>query len=556
MIDLATLPADAREEAAVLLATDPEFAEWARQLESAAYYNFQPRPDDPANFDQQSAYVNAKDAVSFLLGGNFSGKTSASALKCSRFLLSTPPPRPDTPFWIVAQTYEQCGLVCWKEKLCDGGFLPRTEVDWDRISWRNAARGEPASVPLKPWPNDRPGAKIGCNWMLEFKSVEQGRAAMQARSIGGFWFSEQFPLSIFLEILRGCRDYFYPGGQFAEFTPIDPDLCLWVEQLMDKPPENWGFYRCNSEANKANIAEGIFDQFFGVVPDEMIATRMTGALASFEGVIYQTFSTSVHVVEEGTMRVPDGAQHFMGTDWGASAEHPHATVLGCRDAMGDWYVYDEYWSPEQGLITLDHCDAIIEICDSWGWPTELWKDKRSGNQRLILSGDDPQYGYNFADPSRPGEINEFNAHGIPTAPAINRVYDGINTVRSLLKVQPARNKPKLFISRRCKHVIEEMRKYRWLKGKRSTTGHSVLNPKVAAPQPLKRDDDTVDGLRYMVHSAEKSRGAGISSADQLPDGIQRRSVKLDVGQAKEITEKNRAAGGSRSSRPGWFNRKG
>lgn len=573
MIDLSRLPAADRDIAAEILALDPELSEWARQVSFAdvnKFRSFEPRPDDVANFDQQSAYVNARDSLSFLMGGNGSGKTACSALKASRFLMSRPPPRPDTPFWIVAQKLEQAAGVCWKEKLWDLGFLPKTEVDQARISWQDVKQGYPASVPLKPWPVEacnewnadpanwdnpkgtapRHPAVPGANWRIDIKSVEQGRAAMQAASIGGFWFSEQFPLNIFLEILRGCRDYFFPGGQFCEFTPIEPELCLWVEQLMDNPPKDWGFYRCNTAMNKANTAPGWYEQFFGAVPDEMLATRQTGALASFEGVIYQSFNVSVHCLDPGhpLMQIPDGCEHFMATDWGASSEHPHATGLGCRDGMGTWRIYDEYWNPDQGLITLDHADRIIEMCDQWGWPTTLRRERKTGNSRLVLAGDDPNYGYNFADPSRPGEINEFNFYGIPTAPANNRVYEGIDTIRSLLKLRPPKNQPMLFISRKCKHLIEELRKYRWLKGKKSTSGQMVLNPKVAAPQPLKRDDDSVDWLRYMIHSAEKQRGAGITSTDQHPEGFARKSVALDKGEGRKDAPRM----GSRKNRPGWF----
>jgi len=316
---------------------------------------------------------------------------------------------------------------------------------------------------------------------------------MQAKSIGGFCFSEQFPFELFVETLRGCRDYMYPGSMFAEFTPINPDLCIYIEKLLDDTPEGWAFYRANTELNKVNLAEGWYENFFAAVPDEMVETRKTGALATFEGVIFQSFNPRVHVAQSPV--VEPATFHYRGIDWGASTEHPFVCLWGCRDGVGNWLIYDEYWCNRQDRITLDHVDEILERSASWGWPGE-------GVESTF-------HQQSFADPSRPGEINEFNVRGIPTFPAGTDVHKGIDCIRSLLKIDPVRNEPKLLVSHTCTHLIEELRKYRWIRGRSPLTaaGASALNPKVGLPVPLKRDDDTVDALRYMIYSTERGRGA-------------------------------------------------
>lgn len=556
------------EEYSLLIRDDPVLAEWWRLRHGdGGWAGFTPRPDQPEKFDQQATFCLDRDLVSFLIGGNAAGTTEAAAYKTALFLLQQqPPPRPNTPFWIISNTFDQVCDVCWTEKLVGHGHIPACEIEWDRITWQNLRKQQPESVPLKPWPverarevwraseptKNRPLPPADANWLIEFKSYEQGRRSMQARSIGGFWFSEQFPLELFLEVLRGCREYMFPGGQFAEFTPIEPELCLWVEKAMEQAAtdpkfEGWKFYRANTECNKANLAEGWFEQFFGTVGDEMVATRMTGALATFEGVIYQSFNPAVHVLDEEPTNpklrdpnkvyfprmtpesMPAGVWHFRGTDWGASEEHPFAFGWGFRDGAGDWWIYDEYWSNRQDAITADH---IAEINARWSWP--------EGN---------PFYGPNFADPSRPGEMNAFNAGGIPTMPASNDVYKGIDLVRSLLKINPRTRRPRLFIhKRRCPHLIEEMRKYRWMKGKRSTSG-SILNPKVAQPVPLKRDDDSCDWLRYMLYSASMQTGVVPGSTQFSRDTAKRSGLQLDRSGAGAA-----AAQPIRGTPGAWFHR--
>ena len=192
----------------------------ASQFEQA-YFWWQPRPDQHDRYDQQASFYNSKTkGVSFLVGGNGAGTTETAMAKLAKFLLEDqPPPRADTPFWVLGTSYEQVIKTCWKEKLSGHGHIPRTEIDYERISWYDKARAMPGSVPLLPWP-DRPGR----NWVIEFKSYDQGRGQMQAEAIGGFCFCEQFPWELLEEVVRGCREYNFPGSKFCEFTPVDPYL--------------------------------------------------------------------------------------------------------------------------------------------------------------------------------------------------------------------------------------------------------------------------------------------------------------------------------------------
>ncbi len=529
-----------------LAETDPVVRGFLQSLEAeSSFYDFVPRPDDPENFDQQHSFCFSRDSVSFLIGGNAAGTTEAASFKAGQFLLhQQPPPRKDAPFWIIAETYEQVMDVCWGEKLLGHGHIPECEVNWDKVAWHSEKQNRPKSVPLKPWPESEGGSPTK-NWRLEFKSYEQGRQAMQARSIGGFWFSEQFPLDIFLEVLRGCREYMFPGGQFAEFTPIDPELSIWVEQAMEEQPAGWEFYRANTKKNVPNLRDGWYEQFFALVPEELRATRETGALASFEGVIYPSFHPSIHVIPEEDLRVPPGTWHDMATDWGASVEHPHASVFGCRDGVGNWLIYDEYWSSDQSKITADHVERTLDICEAWGWPIETYRIAVSAKgTRELKPGEEPHpgeevvqerkrfsssrdalWGMNYGDPARPGEINEFSKRGVPTSGARNKVYEGINEVRTALNCHPGTGEPGIRISSRCKHLIEELRKYRWKRGKRATSG-SLLNPQVATPVPLKRDDDMVDALRYLIFSKSLPASETISSTKKSTGAEDRKSVQL------------------------------
>ena len=481
------------EELRLAAGLDPAIAEWLASLDDKHGYfqHFKPRPDNPAEYDQQSAFVNARDRVSFLIGGNAAGTTECACYKAAQFMVRhQAPPRVDTPFWILSNTYDTVCDTIWKEKFIDHGHLPACEIDWKRISWRDGKKNHPDVVPLKPWK----GSTTRNNWAIHFKSYDQGREAMQSKSIGGFMFSEQFPHDLFVEVLRGSREYMFPGGQFAEFTPIDPELCAWVEDVMQNPPEGFNFYRANTAKN-TTLAKGWAESFFGSVPDELLATRLTGALATFEGMIYQAWNPAVHVTST-EFKPPEGCRHALATDWGSSEEHPHVSLVGCEDGGGTWWIYDEYFSVDQTKTLEDHAAATIAMLERWGWPAKDFRTKDAIIKRRIVP--DAEHSANYADPSRPGNMTEYTLRGLPTISARNSVIDGINHVRSMLKVNPATGQPRIFVSPRCKRLIAEMRKYRWMRGNKSIPG--IRNPRVAVPEPLKKDDDACDTLRYLLYS--------------------------------------------------------
>lgn len=502
------------------------------EQELLSFYSFRPRPDQPERFDEQSAFVNSKTTgVSFLIGGNGAGTSECACAKLSRFLLSEqPPPRPDTPFWIIAESYEQVMETAWKEKLFGHGHIPPGEVDWERISWYKPNQNWPFRVPLKPWPGHNPRN----NWVIELKSYKQGRSQMQARSVGGFCFMEQFPWELLTEVLRGCREYNFPGSKFCEFTPIDPNLSVEIEEMAEnghppeKPqrgrrylPKNWEIFRANTECamEAGHIRKEWFEEFFSMVPESMRETRMTGRFATYEGAIYQGFNPAIHLVEDDVIDFPVGVQYRRSIDWGAGPENPFCCLWGYRNGKGQWFIFDEYYSAAP-LDTIGHLCEVSRISEEWGW-----------------NPISPNYGTTYADPSSLADIrlaNNFAARcprddkgdplhdSIPITPAANAVLDGIHHVQWLL--QPSKElegQPRLFVHKqRCPNLARQLRTYRWMKG--SENGLNPVNPR---REPVKKDDHAVDPLRYMTWT-ESSRGGAAPTVTSKKRSPQRHGVQL------------------------------
>lgn len=444
--------------------------------------------------------------------------TTAGMMKLVNFLLSQKPPRRDTPFWIIGESYEQICEVTWKEKLWGMHFLPHDEVDYARIRWRDRNLGHPYFVPLRPWEDDPTR-----NWCIEFKSYGQGREQFQGRSIGGFCFVEQFPWSLLKETLARCREYNFPGSMMAEFTPVDPILSLQLQEMMEAGtlPKGWGVYRANTEcAMEAGHVDPVwFESFFGSMDEAERAVRLTGAWASFEGQVFPTFNPLVHNVtleevysHEGDF--PINVQHRRAIDWGFSQEHAFVCVWGYwHPDTHSWVIYDEYHSVDQRLTVIDHLGRISDRHD--------WKE-------------DGYHGATYADPSRPdciriaSKLEDYEyldpitgkmkkAKSIPIQSASNAVYEGNDHVRCQLRNHVQTGKPMLRICKEtCPNLWRQMQTYRY-----ERSNESGLNPRAARQSVLKRDDDAVDALRYLVFSDARHQGITIEQIAHKPSAAGR-----------------------------------
>ncbi len=487
---------------------------------------------ESATFLRRDVYwdFHVPEYENYWMAGVWNHNTTTTLLaKVARFIYETPPPRPDTPFWVIAKSYDQVTKTCWKEKLYGQGHILDKDVDWPRVGWYKSKQRLPYSVPLKP------DAK-GNNWMLEFRSYEQGIGAMMAQAIGGFAFVEQFPWGVFEEVLRGCREYNFPGSKLVEYTPVDPDLSIDIEEMIENGyepetgrqpglrylPKNWKIYHANTMCamEAGHVDAKWFEEFFGMVPEDMRDVRMLGMFASFEGVIYKEFNTATHCMGDEIWSRLKGCTHFRGIDWGAGPENDFTCTWAARNGLGQWFIYDEYCSNDQTKTTVDHLSQVYE---QWGWP------------------DTSAYGPSFCDPSSPDNIRIANKLSVYN-PAVenlhmmrgkNSVIEGIEHVQYLLKPQipvpmvdekgmpiidsetgkvKIRMEPKLFIHRyNCPKLVQQMKTYRWMRGA-DPKAKAGRNPKDAPRSPLKKNDHQVDGMRYALFSADSMLNSTISSA--------------------------------------------
>jgi hypothetical protein len=498
---------------------DPVLAE-----EEGAFFTFRPRPDRPELFDEQTSFIDSLDTgVSFCIGGNGSGTTIAAACKLARFLLYRQAPlRFDFPFWVVGPDFEQTIESFWKEKLFGLGFIPEYEIDWERVTWHDKRRFLPRTVPLLPWIN----GDSRHNWVIEFRSTDQGRTAMQAREIGGFCLTEQFPWEILTEILRGMRRNNLPGSKFCEFTPIDPVMSRPLQEMIenDAMPPGWKVYRANTKCNvddpNSEVTQAWFDEFFGMVSDEMRDTRQIGAWATYEGLMYRSFNPKVHVFPNdklGDWPIPVDAVHRRTIDWGTGPSNAFVVLWFATDSQGRVYVYDEYYTTEPNT----HEDRMRDVHRKDGWDLCLVQSHPASVYELrpLNPNQKPRWRYDLANfqqtygpPDDPGMFRECDKYCMPVSKMSlgpNSYHPSVEHLQSMFKYSPEGyalgNAPRLFISRRCTNLIREVSQMRWQKAPR----HGV-NPRDAKPYEVERDNHAPSALRGGVWSCRTHGLAGVS----------------------------------------------
>lgn len=212
---------------------------------------------------------------------------------------------------------------------------------------------------------------------------------------------------------------------------------------------------------------------------ERIKRDVDGSFDSFEGMIYNEFDRTIHVVQP--YEIPDSWTRIIGQDHGFT--NAAASVFGAVDEDGNIVIYDELYLNE----TL-----IEDISKKIG--QKIGRDKISGI---------------YIDPSTKAKRNQaggvaysdFSIYldnlpkAVPLICANNDVSPGINRVKAFLRVNEKSKKPKLTIFNTCTYLIEEIGEYRWAELTANQEGS-----KNQKEEPRKYNDHSVDALRYLIMS--------------------------------------------------------
>ena len=424
--------------------TNPRLIQAIRQLGKAILV-YKPLPA-PSAFHQSLAKYR------FISGGNRSGKSESNiGYDLSTYALGVHPTRttpPNAQIWACADTWPLVGKLLWQEKL--KGYIPPGQIA--KLTWHNRGDDIPKQLTLTNGNT------------IEFRAFEQGRTAFEGRKIDAIYCDEQCKNdshAIFTEMQARLE---MPDSFLAwSMTPIRPQA--WLEDKFNTLPPGYEVFYANLNDNRLDsggyVHDSVIDALIAEWPEEVQETRIKGRFASFMGAVYKTFSKQTHVIPR--FHIPSQWERYRGIDFGFN--NPFVCVWLARDGDNRWYVYDEHYRAQSTLAT--HASRIKAI------------------------GGADIYAATYADHDAQDRA-ELWEYGIQTTPAKKAVRNGIEAVQRALKVQ-GNGKPRLYIFDHCVNVIRELAAYHY------PEGTDLRDPN---DEPAKKDDHTVDAVRYVIYSTE------------------------------------------------------
>ena len=229
-----------------------------------------------------------------------------------------------------------------------------------------------------------------------------------------------------------------------------------------------------------------------------------GLWVTAEGVIYEEFDPAVHVLqwerdEDGNkLPLPDEWPRYWAIDFGLV--HPFVCQWWAEDSDGNLYMYREIHMT--GRTVAEHAKQIMSLVTTV--ETNTWYDHLNRVERTqeIVVWTEPKPSAIICDHDAEGRLTFTRETGLGTQRAIKSVGDGIDLVKECLAPHQVSGEPRIYFMEDALverddyavenllpcSTVEEIPGYAW----------QVDSAGRKKQDPIKRDDDGMDTLRYMV----------------------------------------------------------
>lgn len=445
--------------------------------------------------------------ISFILGGNRTGKTEVGAMVCTAFALGRDHPdvkawaklnklnisriqRAPGRVWSIAQTFELSRTIC-RSKL--DKYLPQGT---HRRSWE--ADG-PAEALLPG------GGYIGCKAFKQGASENTGHNPFEGAAIHMAWCDEEPTSEKAVESIK-ARLIDANGFFLQTFTPLTgwtPYLKKSLAFLHDglPTPKGTNVLWLHGEDNPHVSAE-VIRRTFGAGTPQSQAARMRGEIVPMEGAVHPDFSRQIHVIP--AFDPPADWPCARSIDFGARA--PFACTWSAYDSSQDQiHIYHEHYKADS--LLRDHAEAIwkYEGCphcmpddmfsDAWhawnAWCAEAeWR-----TEKRCLHCNDTGYArpipaFTIADPEGLDQRKELSTSYCISSSVAYKARPATFD-RLVNRMRPSKTGvPGLVIHDSCRMTIQEFERLTWDKN-------------VKAELATKGPDHAHDTVRYVVYEWQK-----------------------------------------------------
>lgn len=416
---------------------------------------------------EQLKFHKSQAGGRIILGGNRSGKSYSSTVEMLLYATGThpyrktpPPPLQlrhiavDRPNGIEKVLYDLYKKLTPKEYLIDGSF----EASWKR---------------------DPPRLNLSNGSFIEFMSYEQDLDKHAGASRHAIAFDEEPDAAIFDENMMRLVDT--DGDWWIAQTPVEG--MSWVyfdfyQPIVEEGQEDMGieFFNFPTQVN-TKINSSALDRLTVRLRSrkEDMAVRTEGKFVALTGLIYP-FKRDTHVID---YKVDRNLPVFTSMDHGLN--NPTAWGWFQVDLEGNIFLFHEYFEPDTNTFIHEHAAKIRAYESVHGFEVEYRVGDPSIQNRNPVTHTSVQA--------------EYANHGLYIALGMNEVNPGIQRLGYLLR-PGEKQLPKFYVDASCKNTIREFRAYRW----DEWANKKMQEKKEAKPQPKKKNDHTMDMIRYFVMS--------------------------------------------------------
>ena len=415
---------------------------------------------------KQLKFHKCKKRNRWVFGGNRTGKSECGAVEVVWMALGIHPYREnkDSTFgWVVSLSSRLQKDVAQAKIL---SYLDKRYIKDIVMQSGSASSPENGVV-------DRIVVKnvFGKESTIVFKSCEEGRDKFQGASLDYVWFDEEPPKDIYYECMMRVLDK--KGDIFGTMTPLKGLSFVYDDIYLNPKGDKEIFTIFFEWADNPFLKKSEIKRLTSLLsPDELEARKYGRFTEGKKGMVYPEFAEYKHVIEP--FDIPVEWQRSLSIDPGLN--NPTSCHWYAVDNDDNIFVVAEHY--EAGQVVSYHANKIKEISDSIGWHREF-----DGSISALIDTASTQR--TLASIKSVADL--FREAGIKVNPKVNKnLFDGISRVKEFLKGE--KGVPKLYIFNNCKNLIRELKGYMW--------GENEI--------PIKKDDHSLDELRYFVMSLPSS----------------------------------------------------
>ncbi|MBQ2774709.1 MAG: PBSX family phage terminase large subunit [Clostridia bacterium] len=286
-----------------------------------------------------------------------------------------------------------------------------------------------------------------------FGGKDEGSAALiQGMTLGGVLLDEValMPRSFVEQALARCS---VEGSKLWFNCNPDTPMHWFYEEWIKKADSKNCLYLHFTMKDNPSLTPAIIKRYESLYSGAFYDRFVLGKWVAAQGLVYPSFSASVHVAEPSGIPL----RYFISCDYGTV--NPSSFGLW-GEFEGRWYRLSEYYfdSRREGVQRTDeeHYAALEALAGDLGIEAVI------------------------ADPSAASFLECIRRHGrFKTIPAKNDVVDGIRRVSDALKSR------RILFSPSCRDTLREFSLYRW-------------DNTATRDAPKKENDHAMDDIRYFV----------------------------------------------------------